>query len=476
MSKKIPFLKMFAALCRWTELALAVEGWLIVSAAIDKASRSAKIAVEGAMGAGPNLIREAEEAVCRAYGLNAVKIELAASAQAASAVVPPDENPEKPAIPKTIEKTDRTTALEAAPKFKASAEQDAFARAEAIRKAAMKNVVGRSVASKRNEKPGGRAIYGKAISKTPTPIGNLELDMGTVVVEGDVFAIDNRELKKRGAWVVAFDLTDYTGSIRVTKFFPGDEGKPLADGIKNGMHLKVQGRLNMDRFYGDMVLEPVAVAAAEKAGKVDKAEQKRVELHLHTTMSSMDALTSVDPKLGPDQNVVKRAEAWGHPAIAITDHGVAQSFPDAWHSAKKIKLLYGVEAYYLNDVDDRVAVHGETDAAFGDEIVCFDLETTGLNKMHEVIIEIGAVVLKHGEITDRFNTFVAPGRILSPEIIRLTSITDEMLEGAPSQEEALKAFLAFAGDRPLAAHNAEFDMGFIATGCEKYGISFQNPS
>ena len=148
----------------------------------------------------------------------------------------------------------------------------------------------------------------------------------------------------------------------------------------------------------------------------------------------------------------------------------------AGHAAKKIKLLYGVEAYFLNDVDDRVVVHGAVDQPFDGEIVCFDIETTGLNKKYEVIIEIGAVVLKNGELTDRFNTFVAPGRILSPEIIRLTGITDEMLEGAPSQEEALRAFLAFAGDRPLAAHNAEFDMGFISAGCRKYGIPFHNAS
>ncbi|MCI9352531.1 MAG: PolC-type DNA polymerase III, partial [Lawsonibacter sp.] len=271
-------------------------------------------------------------------------------------------------------------------------------------------------------------------------------------------------------------MTDYTGSIRVNKFFPGDEGKPLVDGIKKGMHLKVQGRLNLDRFYGDMVLEPVAVTTAEKKLKEDTAPEKRVELHLHTTMSTMDALTCVGPKLGPDKNVVKRAEAWGHPAIAITDHGVAQSFPDAWHSAKKIKVLYGVEAYFINDVDDRVAVHGTAEGPFDQEIVCFDLETTGLNRKYEVIIEIGAAVLKNGEVTDRFNTFVSPGRILSPEITRLTGITDEMLEGAPSQEEALRAFLAFVGNRPLAAHNADFDMGFIAAGCRKYGIPFENPS
>ena len=471
MSQKIPFLQMFAALRQWTELSNGVEGWLIVSAAIDKASRSAKIAVEGASGAGPNLVAQAEEALARAYGLNSVKIE------------PTEPQPQN--VDQQEKQVDKQSPEQAKPlgdnglknvDQKLEEVNDAFARTEAIRKAALKNAVRPAAPVKGDKKPKGKAIFGKPVTKAPTPIGELELDMGMVVVEGDVFAVDNRELKKRGAWVVAFDMTDYTGSIRVNKFFPGDEGKPLVDGIKKGMHIKVQGRLNMDRFYGDMVLEPVAVTAAEKKMKEDTAPEKRVELHLHTTMSSMDALTSVGPKLGPDRNVVKRAESWGHPAIAITDHGVAQSFPDAWHSAKKIKLLYGVEAYFVNDVDDRVAIHGETAAPFDSEIVCFDIETTGLNRKHEVIIEIGAVVLKNGEITDTFNTFAAPGRILSPEIIRLTGITDEMLEGAPSQREALEAFLAFAGDRPLAAHNADFDMGFIAAGCRKYGLPFANPS
>ena len=476
MSKKIPFLEMFAALRQWTEFVNAMSGWKIVEAAIDRATRSAVVAVEGASGAGPNLIAQAEEAVAKCYGLSHVKLNCLADAPAQ----PEPSKPEHELVPGPEQPA------QAAPSASAHEEpqtpQDAFARAEAIRAAALKQV--RRAAPSGKGKPGkgekkrdnGKAIFGKPIKRAPVPIGELELDMGMVVIEGDVFAVDNRELKKRGAWVVAFDMTDYTGSIRVNKFFPGDEGKALVDGIRKGMHLLVQGRLNMDRFYGDMVLEPVAVMAAEKKMKMDNAPEKRVELHLHTTMSAMDALTAVGPKLGPDKNVVKRAEAWGHRAIAITDHGVAQSFPDAWHSAKNIKLLYGVEAYFLNDVDDRVVVHGETNQPFTDEIVCFDIETTGLDKKREVIIEIGAVILKNGEITDTFNTFVSPERILSPEIIRLTGITDEMLVGAPSQEEALRMFLDFAGDRPLAAHNAEFDMGFISAGCRKYGIPFHNAS
>ena len=454
MSKKIPFLQMFAMLTRWPELAQATEGWQITGAAIDKASRSAKVEVEGAGGAGPNLVLQVEETIGKAYGLNSVKLHCIAEQPA-----PPMEEEPAPA-----------------PELKPTAEMEAFARTEAIRAEALKQIKKASPAQKGEGKGASKSIFGHPIRKSPTPIRDLELDLGMVVVEGDVFAVDHKELKKRGAWVVAFDVTDYTGSIRINKFFSGEEGKPIVDGVKKGMHLMIQGRLNMDRFYGDMVLEPLAIMAAPKPMRMDEAPEKRVELHLHTTMSAMDALTSVSPKQGPERNVVKRAEAWGHRAIAITDHGVAQSFPDAWHSAKKIKPLYGVEAYFVNDVDDRVVVHGAVDQPFAEEIVCFDIETTGLDKKREVIIEIGAVVLKNGEITDTFNTFVSPGRLLDPTIIRLTGITDEMLVGAPGQEEALRVFLEFAGDRPLAAHNAEFDMGFIANGCRKYGIPFHNAS
>ena len=463
MSREIPFLEMFAALDRWTELAAGVSGWRIVSAAIDQVSRSADLVVSGAAGAGPNLVREAQDMICRAYGLSSVRIR---TVQEQPTPAAPEKAEERPAAPP-------------AEKIKADAPQNAFAKAQAIRAAAMKKAAARPAAPVQT-KGNGKAIFGKEIKKQPIPMSDLELDMGMVVVEGDVFAVDHRELKKRGAWVVAFDVTDYTGSIRVNKFFPGDEGKPIVDGVRKGMHLRIQGRLNLDRFYGDVVLEPVAIMTAEQEVRTDNAPKKRVELHLHTNMSAMDALTAVgfktDSTIGADKNVVKRAERWGHPAIAITDHGVTHAFPNAKHSAKKIKILFGVEAYFINDVDDRVVVHGDVHQPFDGEIVCFDIETTGLDRRREVIIEIGAVVLKNGEVGERFNTFVDPRRRLPTEIVNLTGITDAMLEGAPSQEEALRAFLAFAGDRPLAAHNADFDMGFIAAGCEKYGIPFHNAS
>ncbi|MBE6956654.1 MAG: PolC-type DNA polymerase III [Ruminococcaceae bacterium] len=454
MSEKIPFLKMFAALCGEGELSRAAAGWLIVSAAIDRAKRSAHIRVEGAAEAGDVLLQMAQEQLCRSYGLNCAVIE------AVAAEVPAEE-PVR-AVP----------AQEAAP-------EDAFARTQAIREAAMKNMV-RAVPSGEEKKAGaahGKVVFGHVVKKKPIPMGDLELDMGTVVIEGDVFAIDHRELKKRNAWVIAFDLTDYTGSVRVSKFMTAEENpKAIVDGIKKGQRLIIQGRLNLDRFYGDMVLEPASIMEGKKTMRQDTAPEKRVELHMHTTMSSMDALTCVGPKLGPDKNLVKRAQQWGHKAVAITDHGVAQSFPDAWHSAKDIKILYGVEAYYINDVDDRVAVHGTHEQPLTEEIVCFDIETTGLNRKNDRITEIGAVVLRDGKPAETFNTFADPGRILDPENIRLTGITDEMLKGAPSQEEALRAFLDFVGDRPLAAHNADFDMSFIAEGCRRYDIPFTNTS
>ncbi len=406
---------------------------------LNRAQRSADIQVAGAAGAGANLVREAEETICRAYALNSVKI---------SCVQPAQPKAQEPVRSAPVSEPQG----EPKPKAEPKPEQgDPFARTEAIRRAAMERSSVRPAAHA-ERKAKGEAIFGRAVTKRPTPMNELELDMGVVVVEGDVFAVDHKELKKRGAWVVAFDLTDYTGSIRVNKFFPGDEGKPIVDGVKKGMHLKVQGRLNMDRFYGDMVLEPMAITTAPQELRQDTAPEKRVELHLHTNMSAMDALTAVgfktDSVIGSDKNVVKRAERWGHPAIAITDHGVAHAFPNAKHSAKNIKILFGVEAYYLNDVDDRVVVHGQPDQPFDDEIVCFDIETTGLDRRREVIIEIGAVVLKNGEVGERFNTFVSPGRILNPDIIRSPASPTRCWRAPPARRRPCGPFWTLWGTGP----------------------------
>ncbi len=469
MSEKIPFLKMFAAFPSNTPLATELEGVLVCSAVIDAKNRTLTAELESPRRL-DGILSGIEEALAAAYRLNQARLTVQVLPEQHAPVLtgmPQEKGGDKP-----LAGTDCSEKAEKPQTIEPSAPDDPFARTEAIRAAALKNLRPPTVKETGKSKSGGHVIFGRQVKKRPTPIGELELDMGTVVIEGDVFAIEHKELKKRKAWVVAFDVTDYTGSIRVNKFMQGDEAKPIVEGVKTGQHLMIQGRLNIDRFYGDMVIEPTSIVRGEKQVRQDTAEgEKRVELHLHTRMSAMDALTDT-------KQVVNRAAAWGHRAIAITDHGVVQSFPDAASAAKgkDIKILYGVEAYYINDVDDRVVIHGEQEQDFSGEIVCFDIETTGLDKRRDVITEIGAVVLRNGEVAETFNTFVDPKRRLSPEIINLTGITDEMLRGAPSQEEALRAFLDFVGGRPLAAHNAEFDMGFIARGCEQYGIPFQATS
>ena len=310
-------------------------------------------------------------------------------------------------------------------------------------------------------------VWGKPFTGKVTPIRELNIKMGNAIVEGRVFKAECYETRRKGMWTLNFNITDEHGSVAVRKAMDEKEAKVLGGAVSDGMWLRIQGKVELTYDGRDIVLRPVNIMKAAHPGRQDNAPEKRVELHLHTQMSSMDALTDVG-------KVVKQAAAWGHPAIAITDHGTVQAFPKARDAAKgKIKILYGVEGDYVNNLDDRIAVHGAQDQDFDDEIVCFDIETTGLKVTREAITEIGAVVLKNGEITETFQTFVNPGRRLTPEIIGLTGITDAMLADAPSLKEALTAFLQFVNGRVLAAHNAEFDISFIRAGCRKVGLEFE---
>ena len=319
----------------------------------------------------------------------------------------------------------------------------------------------------RKESSAGKIIMGREIKGHPMPMSELNPKAGNVVVEGKVFKCEFRELRQPGMWLALIEMTDYEGSVIVRKRMLEKDVAPLRDRVSTGMWLRVAGTMELTYDGHDMQLNPRDVTEITHEPRMDTAEVKRVELHLHTRMSNMDALTDTG-------SVVKLAAKWGMPAIAITDHGVAQSFPDAWHAGEgKIKILYGCEGYFVNNIDDRIAIHGHQDIGFSDEIVCFDIETTGLKVTQEAITEIGAVRLRNGEIVETFQTFVDPERRLTPEIIGLTGITDEMLRGAPKLKDALTAFLAFAGGAPLAAHNAEFDISFIRAGCRKCGIPFE---
>ncbi|MCI6935330.1 MAG: PolC-type DNA polymerase III [Clostridiales bacterium] len=357
-----------------------------------------------------------------------------------------------------------------------------FEAMETMRDQMMKNLPAAS-ASKREEKAAVSAapsetFYGKPFKGTAVPMKDLSMDMGTVIVEGKVFNVDHKELKKRNAFVVKFDMTDNTNSVRISRFLEANEAKPILENVNIGSVLRVQGKLIEDRFENEMVLKPYAMQPGSLPKRQDTAVgMKRVELHLHTTMSNMDALTPTDA-------AIKQAAAWGHRAIAITDHGCCQSFTDALHTVEgkkppkvagtdeTIKILYGCEGYYVNDVDDRIVVHGGQDMTFHEEFVAFDLETTGLSSKTDRIIEIGAVILKDGKEIDRFQTFVDPERHLERKIVELTGITDEMLAGAPKIEEVLPKFLDFIGDRVLVAHNSDFDTGFIRAECERQGFDY----
>jgi len=322
------------------------------------------------------------------------------------------------------------------------------------------------------------AIFGKAFKGNATPMKDVDINSGNVIVEGKVFAIDHKDLPKRNAVVIRFDMSDNTSSVRVSRFLEKKEAEPILSGVKEGAVVRVTGRLLIDNFTNEMVLKPNAIMPGSMPKRMDRAQgEKRVELHLHTAMSNMDALTGT-------KAAIKQAAAWGHRAIAITDHGCVQSFTDAlhvvedWKGAPKvagtddtIKILYGCEGYYVNDVDDIVAVRGDRDASLDGEYVSFDLETTGLSAKEDKIIEFGAVLMSKGQEISRFQAFVDPHESLNPQTTELTGITDEMLVGAGDIREVLPQFLDFVGDRILVAHNADFDTSFLIENCKKLGIS-----
>ena len=315
--------------------------------------------------------------------------------------------------------------------------------------------------------PKGDVLYGRAIKQHPVPMNTLSLESGKVTVEGDVVAVTSRVLQKRVGAVLGFDITDRTSSIKISRFLRSDDDQSIIDKVKVGDHLIVQGEIIYSKYDDDMILDPRNIVKGKRYIRPDNAEEKRVELHLHTRFSALDALT--DPA-----KVVERAAYWGMPAIAVTDHGVAQAFPDMWKAGKKygVKIIYGMEAYFVNDMDGNNAVIGKSKLPLDTEFVAFDIETTGLNAMNDRMTEIGAVIFSGGEIKAEFNTFVNPQRHIPPDITQLTGIRDSDVADAPLEKEAMEMFLEFAGNRPLVAHNAHFDVGFMAAASNRCGLKF----
>ncbi len=313
-----------------------------------------------------------------------------------------------------------------------------------------------------------KPLYGKPTKGKPTPISRVSLESGSVAIWGDVFSCEQRTTRDGQKKIYSINITDYTGSMTLKVIEDISQCK-LLDTISKGMALLVRGDVSYDKYDREIVMRPRSIGSVEKVKVIDDAKEKRVELHLHTNMSSMDGMTSAG-------ELIERAAKWGHKAIAITDHGVAQAFPDAMNAADKckgkgqeIKILYGVESYFVNDMIP--VVQGPDSRPLDGEFICFDLETTGLSAARDRMTEIGAVRVVGGEVKETYNTFVNPGVPIPAKITELTGITDAMVKDAPGEEEAVNDFLRFCGESPvLIAHNAPFDTSFLRAAAARHDI------
>jgi len=310
-------------------------------------------------------------------------------------------------------------------------------------------------------------FYGRNCDGEIIKIADIQGEVGEVVIEGQVVSTDEREIKNEKI-IYMFNITDFTDTIQAKIFIQKDEADAVRDNIKKGKFIKLKGVPLYDTYSREIAISSIRGIKPGMDRRVKRMDNyqgmKRIELHAHTQMSEMDSVMSVS-------DYVDTARRWGHSAIAITDHGVVQSFPDAEHALKpgdNLKIIYGVEAYLVDDLID--TVKNDKGQDFTGEFVVFDLETTGISVNSNEIIEIGAVKVKNQVITDKFSTFVNPGRPIPYNIQELTSINDQMVADAPSIDKALPDFLAFCKDAVLVAHNASFDTGFIFQKAKDRGI------
>lgn len=320
---------------------------------------------------------------------------------------------------------------------------------------------------KRSDDP--NVIYGRNFEDDTIELSQVVGEMGEITIRGKVIQFDTREIRNEKT-IIMFAVTDFTDTIMVKMFARNEQLPELLGEIHQGAFLKIKGVTTIDKFDGELTIG--SVTGIKKipdftTTRKDTSPVKRVELHCHTKMSDMDGVSEV-------KAIVKRAHDWGHKAIAITDHGVVQAFPDANHYIETLdkddpfKIIYGVEGYLVDDLTD-IAVN-EDNQTLDDTFVVFDIETTGFSSVKDKIIEIGAVKVEKGKIISRYSTFVNPEVPIPFEITKLTSITDAMVIDAPKIENVLPEFMEYVGDAVLVAHNAGFDVGFIEENCKRLGI------
>lgn len=312
-------------------------------------------------------------------------------------------------------------------------------------------------------------IKGKAIREKPVSINDAVKHLGEkLAVVGDIFASEIKELRNEKT-VATFDITDYSGSLKVKIFGTNKEIEDMKlSSIKKGTALLVWGKIDYDSFARDITISPASIIKVKRIPKKDNYPEKRVELHCHTNMSAMDAVT--DPV-----TLINRAASWGHQAMAITDHGCVQAFPDCMYNMPKdFKVIYGMEAYVVNDLERPLVLKKPDSRSINDEIIIFDVETTGLSFSSDRLTEIGAVRLKNLQVVDSFNTKVNPQKHIPEKITELTGISDDDVRNAPLEDEAVRKFMEFCGEKPvLAAHNANFDTTFINEVCKRHDIDFE---
>ena len=312
-------------------------------------------------------------------------------------------------------------------------------------------------------------IYGKDCDGEVVPLEEIVDEIGQVVVRGKILKMELREIRRERT-IVSFHITDFTDTIVGKIFIANNQLPEFLDLFEKGKFYKVKGMPRMDTFEHDLTLSSISGIKpipdfTEK--RMDKSLEKRVELHLHTVMSDLDSVVDI-------KKVINQAKEWGHPAMAVTDHGVVQAFTDANHYIESLgkddpfKVIYGVEGYLVDDLT-KIAENEKGQDLEGTYVV-FDIETTGFSAVTDRIIEIGAVKVEDGKITDKFSTFVNPKRPIPFRITELTGITDEMVIDSPDIETILPQFIEFIGDAVLVAHNASFDVGFIEQNCKRQKI------
>ena len=316
-------------------------------------------------------------------------------------------------------------------------------------------------------------IYGRSANiKSPfIKVIDINVDTDKVYLDGEVISTDSRDIRNDKT-IIMFNLYDGSSTITCKAFVETPKAKSIMKRISGSKGLKIDGVAKYDNFAKEITVMAntiIETSGMPKQKRMDNSEEKRVELHMHTQMSQMDGITSAE-------DLLKRAISWGWKSIAITDHGVVQSFPEAHKYLDKtkadLKVIYGVEAYFVPDKDPSVFFSKEQ--SIDTEYCVLDLETTGLSFRTEKITEVGIIKIKNGEVIDEFECFVNPEKPIPPEVVEVTHITDDMVKDAETIDKIIPKIIDFIGDSVLVAHNADFDMGFLRYNFEQYGYKFDS--